>query len=309
MRATNVVNPNRLKVGDKVRLISPASTPDPDSVASAAKYLESLGLHVQVGRHALDRFGLFAGTDEARLADLDDALRDPETRAIIATRGGRGAYRIADGLDFEAARRDPKLLVGFSEITILHMALLRHGGIAGVHGAAWDDGFDRSSAESFRNALFRSDAVTLRSEEDEPTAALSIEGTATGLLIGGNQDMLATASGWMLPELDGAILLLEAVGLPRGQLDRQLTMLRKSGALSGIVGVAVGQYTDCGRMGGTDGNWGCLDILRDQLGRLDVPVLGGLRIGHGSRPLAVPIGTRAIMNASAGTLEVEAAVR
>ena len=304
----SVGRPNRLKAGDKVRLVSPASTPYPDDVASTVGYLESLGLRVQVGRHAFDRFGLFAGTDEARLADFNEALRDPETRAIIATQGGRGAYRIADGLDFEAARHDPKPLVGFSEITILHMALLRHGGVAGVHGAAWDERFDRSSTESFRKALFRSEAVVLRSDEAEPTARLSTGGKATGVLIGGNQDMLAAASGWMLPGFDGVILLLEAVGLTRGQLDRQLTMLRKTGAFSGIVGVAVGQYTDCGRVAGDEKNWGYVDILRDQLSRYDVPVLGGLRVGHGNAPVAVPVGTRATLDAAAGTLEVDAAV-
>ena len=130
MNRTNPVVPIRLKAGDKVCLVSPLSTPDRASVTSTVEYLQTLGLEVQIGRHIFDQFGLFAGTDEARLADLNKALRDPDAKAILATRGGRGAYRIADQLEFEAASKSPKVLVGFSEI--LQLALFKHCGIAGV---------------------------------------------------------------------------------------------------------------------------------------------------------------------------------
>ena len=300
--------PKRLKAGDKVCLVSPASAPDRIKVAACVEYLQQLGLIVEVGEHVFDEFGLFAGTDEARLADFNNALRDPDVRAIFATRGGRGAYRIADKLDTEAARQAPKILVGFSEITILHLALYKNCRIPGIHGAVWDDDFSVESAESFRKAIFTNDAVMVCQDHDEPTHTLTTRGKANGVLLGGNQDMLATSAGWMLPDMKGAILLLEAVGLQRGQIDRQLTMLRKTGALSGLAGIAIGQYTDCGRANSEDGSWGFVDILRDQLERLNVPILGGLRIGHGDRPIAVPVGTMATLDADAGTLLVEAAV-
>lgn len=95
-------------------------------------------MKVEVGRHVLDKIGYLAGKDEDRLADLNDAFRDPDVRAVIATRGGKGAYRIADGIDFEVIRIHPKLLVGFSEVTILHMAIWKHCQLAGIHGAAWE---------------------------------------------------------------------------------------------------------------------------------------------------------------------------
>ncbi|WFU07832.1 hypothetical protein QA646_10920 [Rhizobium sp. CB3090] len=140
----------------------------------------------------------------------------------------------------------------------------------------------------------------IRSRLEEPTSALTTEGSVTGRLIGGNLDMVATAAGWALPDLRGAILLLEAVNMYRGQVDRQLTMLRKAGHLNGLAGVAVGQFTRFE----FDRRFSVIDILREHLDTLGVPVLGGLPLGHGRSPLNVPIGAVAVLNAKAGTLTV-----
>lgn len=271
--------------------------------------MTSLGLIVEVGPHAFDTWGYLAGRDEDRLGDVNAALRDPNVRGIIATRGGKGAYRIADRLDFEAARADPKLLVGFSEITILHMALLKHCGLAAVHGACWPpQQFGVPTASSFEAAVFTVDAIRITADPDEPTAVLTTTGRATGRLIGGNQDALATSAGWALPDLRDAILLLEGENQRLGHIDRQLTMLTNAGHLRGLRGVAIGQYTNCEPDAATQGSWTVLDVLRDRIGRLNVPILGGLRIGHGNHPIAVPIGTVATMDADAGTLTVDPAV-
>jgi muramoyltetrapeptide carboxypeptidase len=256
--------------------------------------------------HIFDELGYLAGTDEDRLADINEALRDPGLKAIVATRGGKGAYRIAGDLDFEAARRYPKMIIGFSEITFLHMVLLKNCGYAGIHGAPWDETFGRETAESFVKAVMGGGAVVVRSSEAEHTRVLTTSGKAVGRLIGGNQDSFAIANGWGLPDMDGAILLLEGVGMKLGHIDRQLTMLMNSGALRGIRGVAVGQYTDCGSDETTQGDWTEIDVLRDRLSKLGVPVLGGLPLGHGENPIAVPIGTMAVLDADAGTLTVEA---
>ncbi len=271
--------------------------------------LSRIGLRPEIGEHVFDEVGYLAGTDEDRLADINDGLRDPGIRAIVATRGGKGAYRIADRLDFEAARRDPKLLVGFSEITILHLALLKETGLAGLHGACWDPEVQgQASASSFERAVLTTDDIELVSNPSEPTATLSTTGRASGPLIGGNQDLLAISSGWALPSLEGAILLLEAFNLRLGHIDRQLTMLTNSGSLTGITGVVIGQYTECGSDDTTQGDWTEIDVLRDRLAELRVPVLGGLPIGHGDSPRAVPIGTPATLDADAGVLQVAAAV-
>ncbi len=297
-----------LQRGDRVALVSPASTPDTNGVVGSVLYLESLGLRPEVGRHALDQLGYLAGTDEDRLADLNRAIRDPGIRAIVATRGGKGAYRIADGLDFAALAADPKLLIGFSEITILHLAIWKNCRLPGIHGAPWDDSFGADTADSFLDAVFRSESTLLHSRTDEPTIALTTSGRAEGMLIGGNQDSIATAAGWVLPKLEGTILLLEAFNLRLGHIDRQLTMLSKAGHLDGLVGIAVGQYTECGAHVSEAADRDTLWVLRDRLNRLGVPILGGLPIGHGKDPRALPVGTWAELDADAGKLEVAPAV-
>ena len=302
--APHVRVPKLLRQGDLVRLVSPASTPDEDGVTRSVKLLESLGLRVGLGRHVFDKFGYLAGRDEDRLTDINEALADPEVRALIATRGGKGAYRIADGIDFAAMRADPKLLIGFSETTILHLALWHHAGVPGIHGACWDaDRFGEASALSFRQAILTSDPITVACRSDEPTASLTTRGNARGILLGGNLDMIATAAGWLLPNLNGAIVLIEDVEKGFGHIDRQLTRLAKAGYLEGIAGIAVGQFTGFGQSDG----WTILDVLRDRITPLGVPVLGGLPLGHGSEALALPIGTEAPLNADDGTLTVAAA--
>jgi muramoyltetrapeptide carboxypeptidase len=308
-KSTPILIPLRLKPGDRVRLVSPASTPSKEHLDKTVATLEKLGLQVEISKHAMDEYGYLAGKDEDRLSDINDALRDSGIKAIIATRGGKGAYRIADGLDFEAARKYPKLLIGFSEITILHLALWKHCRLTAIHGAAWDESFGKETAESFRKAVMTTEPVIIKSNPDEPTAALTISGKVSGILLGGNQDMIAIAAGWMLPSFEGAILLLEAVDMRLGMIDRQLTMLQNAGHLKGIKGVIVGQYFKCGPDATTQGEWTAIDVLRDRLAKFNVPILGGLPIGHGEHPVAVPLGTMATLDADKGILTVEAGVR
>jgi len=310
----DAILPARLKPGDRVRFVSPASPVSKDGIGT--KVLEDLGLVVEYGKHVYDvddTIDYLAGKDEDRLADINEALRDPGIKAIIATRGGKGAYRIADGLDLEAARNHPKLLIGFSEITILHMALLKHGVAGGIHGAPWGESFGKETAASFVKAATTADpiTITIHSTKNEHTHALTTRGRAEGVLIGGNQDSIATAAGWALPNFDKAILLIEAINMRIGHIDRQLTMLINSGIIRNVAGIAVGQYTECGNATDPSGITTCteIDILRDRLGQLGVPILGGLPIGHGKNPIALPIGTKAVLDADAGTLRVTAGVR
>jgi len=308
----DAILPARLQPGDRVRFISPASPVPKGSIET--KVLEDLGLVLECGKHVYDiddTIDYLAGKDEDRLADINEALRDPGIKAIIATRGGKGAYRIADGLDFAAARKYPKLLIGFSEITILHMALLKHGMRGGIHGAPWSEHFGKETAASFVSAVTTTDPIVIRSSKNEPTQALTTSGVAEGILIGGNQDSIATAAGWALPNFDNAILLIEAANMRIGHIDRQLTMLINSGIIKNVAGVAIGQYTECGNATDPTGSTKCteIDILRERFGRLGVPILGGLPIGHGKNPRALPIGTKAVLDANAGILSVTAGVQ
>lgn len=296
-----ILIPPRLRPGDKVCFVSPASTPDRDSVLRRAKALEDWGLRVDFGEHAFDKFSYLAGKDDDRLADFNAALGAPEIKAIFATRGGKGSYRIADRLDFDAARRDPKFVIGFSDITALHLSLARHCGLVGIHGTVMDDGAAGEGNALLRKTLMEGGDIVLRPRPEEDTSALTTAGTATGRLIGGNLDIIATAAGWALPDLRGAILLIEAVGLQIGQVDRHLTMLRKGRHLDGLAGIAVGQFTGFTL---SSGGLTVIDLLRDHLHPLGVPILGGLPLGHGEEPRPVPVGAVAILDATRGELTV-----
>ena len=301
----------RLQPGDRVRFVSPASPPDRENVADGARLLESWGLKVEIGAHVFDRWGHFlAGSDENRLADINDALRDTGVRAIFTTRGGKGAYRIAHALDFAAAIRDPKPLIGYSDITTLHLALWQQSHLPCFHGpyVGWDpDYYGDDAANHLRRALMEPEPVTIRQDPREITSNVVVEGKATGILMGGNLVAIGRAIGWACPSFAGAILLIEAVDTFIGGIDGTLTQLRRSGCLDGLRGVAVGQFIRSAEP--KPGKWSLIDVLYDQLCALGVPVLGGLPIGHGPRPLTVPLGTMATLDTTTRTLRIEPGVR
>ncbi|MEV0645572.1 LD-carboxypeptidase [Phytomonospora sp. NPDC050363] len=301
------VRPPRLVRGDKVRLVSPAGPPDHAAVEVGIALLEGWGLTVEVAEHALGHAGYLSASDGKRLADLDDAFADPEVRAVIATRGGYGAQRIVDGVDYAAVRADPKPMVGYSDITALHTALWRRASVASLHGpmAAWKSDLNTAAGErALRDALMSARDVVLERDPGDPTASVKVAGRATGTLLGGNLSTLV-AEHRNLPDLTGAILFLEDVHEEPYRIDAMLTGLLRAGALDGVTGVAVGQFYEC--VGG-QGNQTAADVLTDRLGDLGVPVLGGLPVGHGYGPLSMPLGTRAELDAKAGTLTIEAAV-
>ena len=290
--------PAPLRIGDKVRFVSPASPPPREWVSHCAKMLESWGLEVDFGEHVFGNVAWLAGTDEERLADFNAALRDPSVRALFAAAGGKGSCRIADRLDFAAARGDPKFLVGISDITALQLSLWKHCRLVSVHGSFVPDGQD---GETLRKAMMTSEDICLHSRADEPTSALTTEGTARGRLIGGSLLPMSAVAGWALPSLKEAILLIEAVNMGPGVMDSLMTMLRKAGHLTGLAGIAVGQFNDCFH---PVNGFTVVDLLRDHLQHLKVPILGGLPVGHGREPQTTLVGAIAFLDAAAGTLTI-----
>ena len=290
--------PAPLAIGDKVRFVSPASPPPREWVSHCAKMLESWGLEVDFGEHVFGKVAWLAGTDEERLADFNAALRDPSVRALFTAAGGKGSCRIADRLDFAAARSDPKFLVGISDITALQLSLWKHCRLVSVHGSFVPDGQD---SETLRKAMMTSEGICLHSRADEPTSALTTEGTARGRLIGGSLLPMSAVAGWALPSLKGAILLIEAVNLGPGVMDSQLHMLRKGGHLTGLAGIAVGQFNDCFH---PVNGFTVVDLLRGHLQHFKIPILGGVPVGHGYQSQSILVGAMAVLDAGAGTLTI-----
>jgi muramoyltetrapeptide carboxypeptidase len=303
------LRPGALRPGDRVMLVSPSGPTRADRVARGTALLAGWGLDVVTAPSVFARHGYLAGTDELRLADLNYALADPQVRGVLCTRGGYGAQRIVDRLDLDAVRADPKLVVGFSDITALQLALWRGARLATVHGpgAAWlDQRTGPDAADALRLALMTAEPVVLKARPDEETSPVRVPGAVVrGPLLGGNLCLLTSTIGTPdFPDLRGAVLLLEDVDEPPYKVDRMLLHLRRSGALVGLAGVAVGQFTNCA----DDWAVSVADVLTEHLSALDVPVLGGLPIGHGKDQVAVPIGVPATLDAAAGTLTTEPAV-
>ena len=304
----------RLRPGDRVRFVSPASPVPEGALERSTAVLEALGLHVEYGRHVYDTHSTLdylAGSDEDRLSDVNEALRDPGIKAIIATRGGKGAYRIADGLDVEAAGGHPKLVVGFSEITILHMALMKACGLVGIHGAAWDaDSFGPRSAESFVRAVTTTEPIHIHSTPDEHTHELT-----------DRRQGERPAHRWE-PGFDHDRCRLGIAGPRRGNTAARGGEPAPGSYRSPAHDAAEHGHSQRHRRRGCRAIHGMrerdrsdieqplheIDVLRDRLTCLGVPVLGGLPIGHGKDPVALPIGTIATLDADAGTLTVESGV-
>ena len=303
------VRPPALSPGDLVMLVSPSGPTRVERVRRGVELLESWGLTVALAPDVYARKGFLAGTDAQRLADLNLAFADARVRGVICTRGGYGAQRIVDGVDLATVRADPKVVVGFSDITALQLALWRGARLATVHGpgAAWlDERTGPASAESLRSAVFSAAPVVVARDPAEDTAAVVLSGHARGPLLGGNLCLLAASlSTPDFPDLTGAILLLEEVQEAPYKVDRMLTQLRRARVLDGLAGIALGQFTECA----DEWDVSIVDVLGERLGDLGVPVLGGLPIGHGPGQLTVPVGTPATLDTAAGTLTVEPAVR
>ena len=192
----------------RVRIVSPASTPGKDGVYRCADIFRSWGLQVELGKSVFREVGYLAGTDEERIEDFNDALRDHGIRAVFASRGGKGAYRIADKIDFEAARADPKFVVGFSDITYLHPILWKQCRLVGIHGplASWSAEYiGPASVEALRRSIMSARPVVLASNAEEPTSTLTTTRRASGRLLGGNLNSIA------ILDADLGVLQIESV--------------------------------------------------------------------------------------------------
>lgn len=312
--------PPRLGPGARIALVAPSGPLlDRDDRTRAEALCRALGLEPVVLPHAERAYGYLAGTDAERLADLNMALADPQFDAVWCLRGGDGLNRIIADVDFAAFARAPKAVIGYSDITVLLLALWRETGVVSFHGPVAREPMPAFAQHSFEAALMR---ATPAGRLELPTAPAGVlvpqdgrvvtlaGGTAEGRLIGGNLTLLQSLLGTRFaPDLRGAILFLEDINEDLYRIDRMLAHLRLAGALQGLAGVAIGQFTDC-RRATPDGGLGLDDVLQTYFGPLAVPVVMGLPIGHIPAQWTVPIGVRAALDADAGTLTLlEPAVR
>jgi muramoyltetrapeptide carboxypeptidase len=285
-----------------VAVVSPSGPAPADRIETGSRILRSWGLEVEVGPHAggrSSRFGYLAGTDEDRARDLQEAWCDPAVAAVLCARGGYGAQRTLQHLDWGAmAAAEPKVFAGYSDITALHGAFATQLGVSTLHGPmVATEVFvnDAASAEHLRRTLFEPETTQVLAAQ---TATTVVSGRASGMTLGGCLSLLASEVGTPtgVPSAAGGILVIEDVDEKAYRIDGYLTHLLRAGWLDGVAGVVVGSWQGCEPVE---------EVVRDRLGGLGVPLLGNLGFGHGDSTLTVPLGVPATLDADARTLVLD----
>ena len=312
--APSVIKPPRLKAGDTLGLIHPASaTFMKMDLEIATDNLKALGFKVKQGAHALDRYGYLAGKDVDRAADINALFADPQVQGICAVRGGWGAARTLPFLNFETIRTNPKALFGFSDITALHMAIPAKTGLVTFHAPTGFSAWTEFSANWFRRVLMDGEAASFINEPDfrgriAPVGfrtQMIVPGKAQGRLVGGNLTVLAHLVGTpYLPDFTGKILFLEDVHEGIYRVDRMLTHLKLAGLLSKIKGFIWGQCSECEPDSSGYGSLTIEEVLDDHVKPLGVPTYRGAMIGHIEKQFTVPEGVPAEMDADTGTFRL-----
>lgn len=293
-----------IKPGSRVALVAPAGPLRvPTDLDKALENARAFGWEAVVGKNARERHAYFAGTDEERLSDFNAALRDDSIAAIWCLRGGYGAMRLLEGVDFAALKRKPKTIIGYSDITALHCAIAARVDIGSIHGPT-----ARSRLTTFSERSLRA-AVLADGEPcgDAADATTLIGGRARGRLVGGNLALLCALHGTPYqPRYDGAILVLEDVNEAAYRIERMLLQLRLSGALQSCAGIAFGSFTNTGETedASLGGERSVREVLEEAAGAAGVPSVLGIPLGHVRDQWSVPLGSEAELDADAKRLTV-----
>jgi muramoyltetrapeptide carboxypeptidase len=308
-----VIKPRRLVAGDTVALVAPASaTFKTVDLEIAKESLEALGLKVRVGGHLLDRHGYLAGQDRDRAEDINRMFVDPVIKAVLPIRGGWGSSRLLPYLDFDLIRRNPKIVLGFSDITALLLAIFARTGLVTFHGPNGMGRWDEFSVGWVRRMLFEGEAVTMENPRNRGEFLVQTEhriqtitpGVARGRMLGGNLTVLTAIMGSpFLPAWDGAILFLEDVGEDIYRVDRMMTTLRLAGVLDRIGGFVFGTCSECGPGEGY-ASLTLEEVFNDHIKPLKVPAWQGAMIGHSMPQFTIAGGVPVEIDASAGRIRM-----
>lgn len=304
------VKARALRPGDTVGIVAPAGIISPESVEEGVAWLKARGFRTVLGEHLFGRHGYFSGTDEERAADYNAAFANPEIKAVLCARGGYGCMRILDRIDWDLVRDQPKLFCGYSDITVLHAALQRRTGMITFHGP-----MPAAMGEISYNGPLLQQAMELtmplgeipwpKPVEGAPTPVVLRGGVAEGRLVGGNLTLLCALMGtpWE-PDFTGRILVVEDLHEVPYRVDRQLVQLLLAGKLQRVAGIVFGDSPTCMGPDGTKNVVTLMDVLRDLLVPLGVPVVYGFPCGHSPYRATLPLGALARLDADAAALSL-----
>lgn len=273
-----MIYPPSLRPGDKIAMVSVAGIVNRPMVEKAKNLLESEGFVVEIGSHAFEAYRMFAGTDAVRALDIQQALDDPNVKAILFTRGGYGSLRTLMLLDWSGFHRSPKWLIGFSDITVFH-SYLSMNKVASVHGvmpAFFFENEERSASFDRLLDLLRGNSSEYRIQPDP----LNLPGNCRGELVGGNLSILQSLRGTSLDQsFDGKVLFIEDISEYDYHIDRMMMNLRFGGVLSKLAGLLVGYFTDT-KTSTTPLGLNANEIIREAVAGYGYPVVFGFPAGH-----------------------------
>ena len=315
------IKPERLHAGDTIGIISPASAPPgPKNIDRSVTVLERLGFKTKLAPNVRKRWGFLAGSDRDRASDMMKMFADPKVKAIICVRGGYGTARLLPLLDYGVIRRNPKIFLGYSDITSLHCAFLVEAGLISFHGPMLNSDFvnkdfpDFTLVSCLRTLMKASPSGSISAGYKGKTVSILRRGRVSGALIGGNISILCATLGtpWQ-PSFKNKILFFEDLDEVPYRFDRMLTHLLNAGLLQQVAGVAIGVNADCfdpyaKKM--KEYRQTCEDVFRERLLPLKIPVVAGLPFGHIPLNATLPVGARATLDANKGDLIItESAVK
>jgi muramoyltetrapeptide carboxypeptidase len=301
-----------LHSGDLIGIIAPASAPRPlEKISKSVEYFERLGYRVELGKHIAGERGYLAGSDKDRLADFHDMIRNKKVKAIFFIRGGYGTMRLVPEIDYELIKKNPKIIVGYSDATAIFHAIYKKTGSQSLFfgpmpGVDIWNGFDAFAEECMWRAL-----TSNKSFGDLPSAENEIQlfskrkfAPVEARMIGGNLAVFSAAMGTpYMPSLKDRILFFEDVGEYVYKLDRYFAQLRSAGVLDTAKAILLGQFTDCNPK---NPSLSIDEMFGDYFGKIKIPVLYNLPFGHIPRQWTVPLGVK--MNVAGSTISITESV-
>ncbi len=308
-----IIKPKRLQKGDTIGLITPGSFIDEDELKESIQNLEALGLKVKYTDRILARYGYLAGTDKQRADDINEMFSRDDINGIVAVRGGYGCTRILSMLNYEIIKSNPKILIGYSDVTALLFGIFKKTGLVCFHGPVGISTFNKYSVDNMKNILMKPhNPLTLydANESNNPDNAFKPatirSGKAQGKLVGGNLSLIVSVIGTPYDiDTENKIIFIEEVGEEPYRIDRMLTQMIEAGKFDKAAGVALGVFLDCKSKpdkSGVDNSFTVLEVIFDRLFDLNIPVAYGMSFGHINDKFTLPFGIETEFNSLEQTL-------
>lgn len=306
------IKPNALSPGDTIGLITPSSSITDEKLEKAISNMKLLGLKVKLGKHIKSINGYLAGTDEQRLEDLHNMFADDEVDGIWCIRGGYGVGRILPKINYKLIKKNPKVLIGYSDITALLLAVHQETGLIGFHGPLASSDFTDYSVKHLKGVLMNPQmsytighAMDSDDSKDKTYHSKVIRiGKAKGELTGGNLTLLAAAIGTNFqPTFKNKLVFIEDIGEKPYRLDRMFTQLLQGTDLHKAAGIILGVFEDC-EAKESDRSLSLMEMFDDRLGHLNMPIIYGLSFGHIKNHMTLPVGIEAEMDTAKRTVRL-----